>query len=178
MRSAVRTEAESRAVSEGGRLEELYRRHGADAVRLAYLLTGSHVLSEDLVHEAFVRLFGKFRDLRDPGAFEWYLRRTVVNLVRSHYRRVRVERSYVERQGQDRTESPQPPDQGAHDELWRALLQLPERQRTAIVLRYYEDLSEARTAEVMACPVGTVKSLASRGMDRLRELMTRDELDE
>ena len=64
------------------------------------------------------------------------------------------------------------------DELWQALLLLSERQRTAIVLRYYEDLAEARIAEVMRCPVGTVKSLVSRGLDRLRELVSRGEGDE
>ena len=163
---------------EEGRLAELYRRHAPDAVRLAYLLTGSHALAEDLVQEAFVRLYGRFRDLRDPGAFEWYLRRTVVNLVRSHFRRVRVERSYVQRRGPERGEAPERPDPEARDELWQALLLLSERQRTAIVLRYYEDLAEARIAEVMRCPVGTVKSLVSRGLDRLRELVSRGEGDE
>ena len=66
------------------------------------------------------------------------------------------------------------PDLGARDEMWQALLRLPERQRTAIVLRYYEDLSEAQTADTMRCPQGTVKSLVSRGLDRLRQEMTRD----
>jgi DNA-directed RNA polymerase specialized sigma24 family protein len=66
------------------------------------------------------------------------------------------------------------PDATVHidhrDQLVRLLLQLPSRQRTAIVLRYWEDLSEAEAAEVMGCSVGTVKSAASRGMQRLREL--------
>src|SRR4051812_10655367 len=67
-------------VSETGRLGELYRLHSGDAARLAYLITGDRALAEDLVQEAFVRLYGKFRDLRNPDAFEFYLRRTVVNL--------------------------------------------------------------------------------------------------
>jgi RNA polymerase sigma-70 factor (sigma-E family) len=173
VRTIAQTTQEGREVSEGGRLEVLYRLHAADAVRLAYLLTGDRAVAEDLVQEAFVRLYGRFRDLRDPGAFDWYLRRTVVNLVRSHFRRARVERSYLERHGRDQARDAQAPDPGPRDEMWRALQRLPERQRTAVVLRYYEDLSEARTAEVMACPVGTVKSLVSRGMDRLRELVSR-----
>ena len=162
-------------VSEAGRLGELYRQHAPDAVRLAYLLTGDRALAEDLTQDAFVRLFGRFRDLRNPDAFPWYLRRTVVNLARSHFRRKRVERAYVARGGADPTVAAGPPDTGAREEMWQALLQLPERQRTAIVLRYYEDLSEAQTADVMQCPVGTVKSLVSRGMGRLRGLVTRDE---
>src|SRR5207302_804336 len=70
----------------GRRLGELYRRHAPDAARLGYLLTGDRVLAEDLVQEAFVRMFGRFRDLRNPDAFGAYLRKTVVNLSRSHFR--------------------------------------------------------------------------------------------
>ena len=156
----------------GGRLADLYRRHAPDAVRLAYLLTGERALAEDVVQEAFVRLHGRFRDLRSPEAFEWYLRRTVVNLVRSQFRRRRVERAYLEREGH---RPPAQADLGSRQEMWEVLLRLPERNRTAIVLRYYEDLSEARTAEVMGCPVGTVKSLVSRGIERLRTEMARGE---
>ena len=163
-------------VNEAGRLGELYRRHAGDAARLAYLITGDRALAEDLAHEAFVRLIGRFRDLRNPESFEFYLRRTVVNLARSHFRRRRVERAYLE--GRARTDAPAAgpaPDLGAREELWAALQSLPERQRTAIVLRFYEGLSEARTAEVMRCPVGTVKSLVSRGLGRLRGVIPRSE---
>jgi RNA polymerase sigma-70 factor (sigma-E family) len=151
--------------SEGGRLGELYEAHAGDAVRLAYLLTGDRALAEDLVHEAFVRLFGRFRDLRNPDAFGAYLRTAVVNLSRSHFRRRRVERTYLERQGR----RPEPAgDLGERQEMWEALQRLRPRQRAAIVLRYYEDLTEAQTADVLGCAVGTVKSLVSRGIDRLR----------
>ena len=85
--------------TEGGRLGELYERHAPDAVRLAYLITGDRSLAEDLVQEAFVRMFGRFRDLRSADAFPWYLRRTVVNLANSHFRHQKVARSYVEREG-------------------------------------------------------------------------------
>ncbi len=163
-------------VSEAGRLGELYRRHAGDATRLAYLLTGDRALAEDLVQEAFARLYGRFRDLRNPDAFEFYLRRTVVNLARSHFRRRRVERAYLAGPAQGRPQAEVTvTDLGARDELWTALQALTDRQRVAIVLRFYEDLSEARTAEVMGCPVGTVKSLVSRGLDRLRERVPRDE---
>ena len=169
--TATRVEPEEQAE---GRLGELYRRHAPEAVRLAYLLTGDRALAEDLAQEAFVRMFGRFRDLRNPDAFGAYLRKTVVNLTRSHFRRAKVERAYVARErGAPRTTSQ--PDIGARDEMWRALHRLPERQRTAIVLRFYEDLSEAQTADTMRCPQGTVKSLVSRGLDRLRQEMTRDD---
>jgi RNA polymerase sigma-70 factor (sigma-E family) len=154
------------ARAEGGRMAALYQEHAPDAARLAYLLTGDRALAEDLVHEAFVRLFGRFRDLRNPDAFRAYLRTTVVNQARSHFRRRRVERAYVERGG--RAPDVAPADPGGRDELWEALRRLQPRQRAAIVLRYYEDLTEAQTAEILGCAVGTVKSLVSRGLDRLR----------
>ena len=157
-----------------GRLGELYRRHAPDAIRLAYLLTGDRALAEDLVQEAFVRMFGRFRDLRHLDAFGAYLRKTIVNLSRSHFRRVKVERAYVAREARAPV-SAEAPDIGARDEMWQALLRLPERQRTAIVLRYYEDLSEAEMADAMRCPAGTVKSLVSRGIGRLRQEMARGE---
>src|ERR671933_2677181 len=81
-----------------GRLADLYERHAADAVRLAYLLTVSRPVAEDLVQDAFVKLAGRLAHLRDPDAFEAYLRRTVVNLANSHFRRRRVERSFLERE--------------------------------------------------------------------------------
>jgi RNA polymerase sigma-70 factor (sigma-E family) len=159
-------------VGDTGRLGELYRRHAGDAARLAYLVTGDRALAEDLVQEAFVRLAGRFRDLRNPDAFDLYLRRTVVNLARSHFRRKRVERAYLAGRGREPADQPtEQPDLHGHDELWTALLELPERQRTALVLRFFEDLSEVATAEVMGCPVGTVKSLASRGLHRLRAIV-------
>jgi len=154
------------ARAEGRRMAALYQEHAPDAARLAYLLTGDRALAEDLVHEAFVRLFGRFRDLRNPDAFRAYLRTTVVNQARSHFRRRRVERAYVEREG--RAPDVAPADPGGRDELWEALRRLQPRQRAAIVLRYYEDLTEAQTAEILGCAVGTVKSLVSRGLDRLR----------
>jgi DNA-directed RNA polymerase specialized sigma24 family protein len=63
------------------------------------------------------------------------------------------------------------PDLGVRDELWEALGKLPYRQRAAIVLRFYEDLSEEQTARVLGCAVGTVKSSVSRGLQQMREEM-------
>src|ERR687887_2103997 len=88
---------ERMAAPETGRLGDLYLRHADEAVRLAYLLTGDRHLAEDLVQDAFVRLAGRLVHLRDPGAFHAYLRRTIVNLSNSYFRRRRVERAYLER---------------------------------------------------------------------------------
>ena len=107
-----------------GRLADLYVRHLASARRLAYLVTGDRALAEDLVQDAFLRMFGRFQDLRDPGAFEAYLRRTVVNLSRKHFRRRKVERAYVQQHGG--SVSVQAPDRDVAGEqaLRRALLAL------------------------------------------------------
>lgn len=162
----TRTIEEVATPAERGRLETLYAAHAPAAARLAYLLTGDRALAEDLVQEAFVRMFGRFRDLRNPEAFGAYLRKTVVNLTRSHFRRRGVERAYLEKESR----RPEPPveQSGRRQEMWEALGSLTQRQRAAVVLRYYEDLTEAQTADVLGCAVGTVKSLVSRGLDELR----------
>lgn len=156
---------------EGSRLGELYRIHSADAVRLAYLITGDRALAEDLVQDAFVRLAGRLLHLRDPHGFQAYLRKTVVNLANAHFRRRKVERRYLERESGLRPSSPEAPDVPTREAMRAALLELPIRHRTAIVLRFYEDLSEADVAQLMRCRPGTVRSLVSRGMERLRPLM-------
>ncbi len=149
-------------------LGDLYRRHVPGAVRLAYLMTGDPMLAEDLAQDAFVRLTGRFAHLRNPDAFPAYLRRTVVNLVRNHYRRLKLERSHLESVGADSSVSDELPDGVDVEAVRSALLELPYRQRAAIVLRYFEDLPEQRVAELLGCRPGTVKSLVSRGLSALR----------
>src|SRR6476646_8335334 len=95
-----------------GRLGELYLLHADAAVRLAYLLTRDHALAEDLVQEAFVRLAGRLVHLRDPAAFQSYLRRTVVNLTNSYFRRRKIERAYVVRAGAEAGARPAEPGGG------------------------------------------------------------------
>jgi len=154
--------------TEGG-LSELYTRHGPAAQRLAFLLTGDRALAEDLVQEAFVRVVGRFGHLRVPDAFASYLRRTIVNLHTSQLRRRRLERAWLERQRSAAAVSMDGmPDVGAREELWTAVLELPARQRAAIVLRFYEDLSERETAEVLRCSPAAAKALTARAMETLR----------
>lgn len=172
MVSSTVTERAERRTS---RLEELYERHADDAVRLAYLITSDRELSRDLAQDAFVRVAGRFRHLRYPDAFDAYLRRTVVNLCMSHFRHVRVEREFLEREGVAPARVAEPPEVGTRDELLRALHRLPLRQRTAIVLRYYEDLSEEAVASAMRCSVPAARSLVSRGMETLRTIVERRE---
>ena len=156
--------------TERGSLSELYVAYAPDGIRLAFLLTGDRALAEDLVQDAFVRLVGRLRHLREPNAFWTYLRRTIVNLAISHFRHGRVERAYLDRLAA--APAADTNDNGELDEtMHRVLLGLPQRQRAAIVLRFYEDLSDVQTAAVLGCSPGTVRSLVSRGMKTLRETL-------
>lgn len=151
------------------RLAALYRRHATEAVRLAFLISGDRHAAEDIAHDAFVRLYGRFHDLRNTDAFDVYLRRTVVNLSRDRFRRLKLERDGVERL---RPHGGEPEDKTQienRDVLRVALQRLPHRQRAALILRYYLDLSEGQTAEVLQCSVAAVKSLVTRATSSVRE---------
>lgn len=153
------------------RLGELYWRHASDAVRLAFLITGDQHAAEDIVQDAFIRLFGRFQDLRKPDAFETYLRRTIVNLSRDRFRRLKLERDYASLEAHTSRQVDVASQVEDREVIRRALQSLPHRQRVALVLRFYGDLSEEDTAEVLQCSVAAVKSLVSRGTASLNERM-------
>lgn len=164
-----RTEVGSEAQpARASRLAALYSQHAAAGLRLAYFLTGDRAVAEDIVQEAFARVIGRWRDIRQPETFGAYLRRTIVNLSRSHGRRRVVERAYLLKHGARPAAVARIPDVEGRDALWRALMQLPERQRAALFLHYYEDLSEQQVAETLECSVGAAKALVARGLARLR----------
>jgi RNA polymerase sigma-70 factor (sigma-E family) len=156
------------ATADRSRIAELYAVHADDAARLAYLLTGDRELAEDLVQDAFVKVAGRLAHLRDPAAFGPYLRKTVVNMSRSYFRRRKLEREHIEAARpavhQDNTSLAM-----EREAMWSALGRLTQRQRAAIVLRFYEDLSELQVADILQCRPGTVKSLVSRGLETLRD---------
>lgn len=141
----------------GARLA-LFERERAGLVRLAHVITGSNEVAEDLVHDAYLR-WVKRPDLVNPGG---YLRTVVVNLARDVLRR----REIVERIVAER---PIPLGEPILDETWAVVRSLPERYRTALALRFYEDLSEREIAELMGVRPGTVKSLIHRGLDKVRK---------
>jgi RNA polymerase sigma factor (sigma-70 family) len=158
------------------RMADLYVAHAPDAFRLAYLLTGDREAAADIVQDAFVRLVGRFRDLREPQSFGPYLRSTVVNLSRDRFRRLRSERARVSRQRALRhEEGTTEPDVEARDVIGQALRSLPYRQQAALILRYYEDLSEHETAQTLRCSVSAVKALVTRGTSALREKLRGEE---
>jgi RNA polymerase sigma-70 factor (sigma-E family) len=135
-------------------------------VRLAYIVTGDASVAEDLAQDAFVRVAGSFARLRDPESFGLYLRRTLLNLCKNHFRHRDIERGFLRSQPPS-APADQSSDVVSHDMLRVALMRLPERQRAAIALRYFEDLSVEDTARAMRCPPGTVKSLTARGLEGL-----------
>lgn len=150
-----------------GSMDALYEAHAHECMRLAYLMAqGDKQLAEDFVQEAFARYIGRFRFQRDPERVAAYLKRTIVNLSKRHAYRQALERRYLaSRPSRDEAEiSIREKD----DELWQALLRLPQRQRAAIFFRYVEDLSETQAADVLGCSVGAAKSLVSRGLTNLR----------
>jgi RNA polymerase sigma-70 factor (sigma-E family) len=150
-------------------LGEFYAAQADSAKRLAYLLTGDKELAEDIAQDAFVKIAGRLGGLRNRDASAAYLRQTVVNLSRSHFRRKRVERIHLQREASmHRMETVEDRDVLEADSLWNELQSLAYRQRCAVVLRYYEDLSEHQAADVLGCSVGAVKALTSRAMEQLR----------
>jgi len=162
--------------SDSGKLEAFYLRHGPEALRLAYMLTGDREVSEDLVQEAFVRVARRLTGLRSADSFRWYLRRTVVNLANSHLRRRRVERAYLKRLVSSAAAvGGVTADVATKEAVRGAIEQLSARQRAVVVLRYYEDLTDQQIASVLGCPVGSVKSSLHRATAILRRHLGEEE---
>jgi RNA polymerase sigma-70 factor (sigma-E family) len=137
---------------------------------LAHLLTGDRWAAEDLAQESFTRLHPRFARLDNPAA---YLRVCVVNAAQSHHRRRGREQARLQRVAPPGTaDAVDAVDDEAH-ELLDAIDHLPYRQKAVVVLRYYEDLSEADIAAALGCRPGTVKSLASRALRHLSKEITR-----
>jgi len=141
--------------------------------RAAYLMVGDAGLAQDLVQEALTKTYVAWPRLRDPANAEAYTRKAITTTAISWFRR----RSWSERPTDRLPETTSAGPADAVDErawLWQALLELPVRQRAAVVLRYYEDLTEAQTAAAMGCAVGTVKSQVSAALRKLRERLGDD----
>lgn len=142
--------------------EALYRREYEPMSRVAYLLLDSADAAAEATQDAFAKVYERWDRIDDHGA---YLRSCVVNRCRDLQRRRRLERA--------RTPDPATGyDELGARELLDALAKLPMRQRAAVVLRYYEGLSEAEIAAALDMPVGTVKSTVSRALTQLREAVT------
>jgi RNA polymerase sigma-70 factor (sigma-E family) len=161
---------DTRAVTDGAPVTaptsfaECYAELRPEMIRLAAAMTGSPETAQDLVQDAFVRLHGAWSRVQEPRA---YLRRAVVNACHSHHRRKRVERRHLAQAGPESSTSLEA------NELADALDSLPYRQRAALVLRFYTDLSDVDIASALRCRPGTVASMIHRGLAQLRKVIER-----
>ncbi|CAN5808611.1 hypothetical protein BH23ACT8_BH23ACT8_14450 [soil metagenome] len=156
--ACVQTLVGARPITERADVEEgfaaLYRDQYRPMVRVAFLMTSDNAVAEELVQDAFVRVYRKFDRVENPAA---YLRRAVTNACRSHHRRRFLEKAHEP----ERTLPAGPPE---IDVMWEQLQQLTPKRRMALVLRFYEDLKIDEIAEVMDCSPGTVKSPPRAGV--------------
>ncbi|WP_225824152.1 SigE family RNA polymerase sigma factor [Streptomyces naphthomycinicus] len=141
-------------------------------LRAARSLTANPCDAEDLLQTALAKTYVAWERIEDQRALDGYVRRALLNTRTSQWRKRRVDEFACDELPEP---EPLPGDddpaerQALHDAMWRAVMKLPARQRAMVVLRYYEDLSEAQTAEVLGVSVGTVKSAVSRALGKLRE---------
>lgn len=142
-------------------------------LRAARSLTANPSDAEDLLQTALAKTYVAWERIEDHRALDGYVRRALLNTRTSQWRKRRVDEFAC-----DELPEPEPAPghdddpaerQALHDAMWRAIMRLPARQRAMVVLRYYEDLSEVQTAEVLGVSVGTVKSAVSRALGKLRE---------
>jgi RNA polymerase sigma-70 factor (sigma-E family) len=145
-----------------GRMREL--------LRFAHLLTGDPHRAADLVQDALERTLISWHRVERKDDPEAYVRRAIVNRHISVWRRTRRERLVAET-----PEGSYDEPRGRDDELWAALATLPPRQRAVLVLRFYEDLTEADTAAALGCTVGTVKSQRAKALRTLRVALAEEE---
>jgi RNA polymerase sigma-70 factor (sigma-E family) len=152
-------------------VERLLAERGEHLMRAAIALTGNRSDGEDLLQAALERLLRHWG--RVEGDAEGYLRRTLYNMAADGWRRRGAwlrKLPLVHAGGRHGPAADAVDAVDLRDALGRALAQLPPRQRAVLVLRYWEELSQAETAELLGCAEGTVKSAAARGLRRLREL--------
>ncbi|NUT29781.1 MAG: SigE family RNA polymerase sigma factor [Streptomyces sp.] len=150
------------------RFQEFVRARWSHLVRTAYLLTGDAHHAEDLTQTALAKAYRSWRRVARADNPEAYVRRMLVSCNSDRFRKRRVTEALTA----------VPPEVAGRDAgyagvdersaLLGALAQLPPKQRAVVVMRYWEDLSEAEVAEVLGCSVGTVKSQASKGLAKLR----------
>lgn len=150
------------------RFAEFVRASAAPLARTAYLLTGSHASAEDLVQETLLRLYRRADWLLGADAPLAYARRTMTNVFLNDRRR-RASSEVVTDAPPEQAVDPDLAGQaGERDAMWARLSTLVPKQRAAIVLRYYHDLSDAEIGAALGCREGTVRSLISRGLSALR----------
>ena len=148
-----------------GSFDTLYREVRPSMVRLAWLLVGDRTVAEEVVQDAFLAVHQRWAGLANPGV---YLRRAVVNRCATWRRRRARERTSVARLGE-----PPPTGDPAVDAMWDAVGRLGPERRAVVVLRYWADLPHAEIAELLGCPVATVRTRLHRALADLRKEIDR-----
>lgn len=150
---------------------DLFAEHQATIYRLAVMLCGDPYIAEEITAEVFARVLPKWRrgDVTDPV---FYLRRAVINEVRSrHRRRVNEQRALARHASRQAHDVREPTPVTLSEPLIAALQRLSVRHRAVVVLRFHDDLSEAEVARILGSPVGTIKAQTNRALRALRTLM-------
>jgi RNA polymerase sigma-70 factor (sigma-E family) len=142
----------------------------AALLRLAVLLAGDRGQAEDLVQTALMKCYRHWGRITRSGSPTAYVRRALVTTNTSWRRRLSSTEQVMETLPDQA--DPHPPLEPEDEDLRRALRALPPRMRTAVVLRFYEDLSEQRTAELMGCSASAVNTQTTRALQRLRASVT------
>lgn len=152
------------------------RARGPVLLRTARSLTANPCDAEDLLQTALTKTYVAWDRIEDHRALDGYVRRALLNTRTSQWRKRKVDEFATDELPEPAatataaTTAADPAEQQAlRDAMWRAVMKLPDRQRAMVVLRYYEDLSEVQTAEILGVSVGTVKSAVSRALGKLRE---------
>jgi len=138
-------------------------------LRTAYLLTGDRHQAEDVLQTSLAKLYLAWDKIRDRDSVDAYVRRIMVNENNSVWRRAWKRREHTTDEVPEAAPVLDTYDDGGSDALWALVQTLPPKARAVVVLRYYEELSEAETAGVLGISVGTVKSQTSRALAALRE---------
>jgi RNA polymerase sigma-70 factor (sigma-E family) len=138
---------------------------------MALLLSGRHrAEAEDLLQDVLERAYRRWGKITRNGDPDAYVRQMIINAAIDRWRRTQRRREQPLAEGDEIAGRDQAGDLADRDLLLRALAELPPRQRAVLVLRYFEDLTEAQTAAILGCTVGAVKSQSSRALARLRQI--------
>jgi len=147
--------------------EDFVAARGRALWRTAWLLTGDHHKAEDLVQTALGKAWPHYHRVAAAGSFEAYVRKTMLTTYLAWWRR-RWNAEYPTAEPPEPRQADPAEQAGLRRDLVAALARLPRGQRAAVVLRYFDDLTEAQAAEALGCSVGTVKSQTSRALAALR----------
>ena len=178
----VEADATLVAMNRDNAFEQYVEVRQAALLRLGYLLTGEQHAAEDLVQTALAKLYLAWHRVERSDNLDAYTRRIMINEHSSWWRRA-WRRTETTTDAVPERRSSTIADLGhalaERDDLWSVVHDLPPRQRAAVVLRFYEDMSEQDAATVLGCSVGTVKSQTSRALKTLRaRLQERKENDQ